>query len=110
MVALGGDLEPATVLGAYRSGLFPMPVDDELGWWSPVHRGVLPLDGLRVPRSLAQVRTPLPGPGEHAFEQVVAACASPRRDGAWIDDGIASAYAVLPLDGLGALRGDLVRR
>ena len=95
LVALGGDLEPATVLSAYRAGLFPMPVDGELSWWSPVRRGVLPLDGLRVPRSLRksvrryQVRV------DTAFDEVVAACAAPQREGAWIDEDIASAYGVL---------------
>ena len=44
LVAVGADLEPATLLAAYRHGLFPMPVDDgTLGWWSPDPRGVLPL-------------------------------------------------------------------
>ena len=55
LVAVGADLEPATLVAAYRHGLFPMPTDDGLvGWWSPRSRGVLPLDGLRVSRSLRQ--------------------------------------------------------
>lgn len=95
LVALGGDLEPATVLGAYRGGLFPMPVDGELGWWSPVHRGVLPLDHLRVTRSLRKSVRRYEVRVNTAFDRVVAACASPRRDGAWIDASIASAYSVL---------------
>ncbi len=53
LICLGADLEPATVLAAYRAGLFPMPYDRRrLGWWSPDPRGVLPLDGLVVSRSL----------------------------------------------------------
>ncbi|MFL6157239.1 MAG: leucyl/phenylalanyl-tRNA--protein transferase [Marmoricola sp.] len=95
LVALGADLEPATVIAAYRAGLFPMPVDGELGWWSPVRRGVLPLDGLRVPRSLAKSVRRYEVRVDTAFEQVVAACAAPRRDGAWIDEDIVSAYARL---------------
>ena len=54
MVAIGADLAPGTLLAAYRLGLFPMPGDEpgEILWFSPVLRGVLPLDGLRVTSSL----------------------------------------------------------
>ena len=56
LVALGADLDPGTLLAAYRNGLFPMGVGDHgappIGWWSPDPRGVLPLDGLRVSASL----------------------------------------------------------
>ena len=52
-MAIGGDLEPGTILRAYRQGLFPMHVDRRrLGWWSPVERGVIPLDTFRPSRSL----------------------------------------------------------
>jgi leucyl/phenylalanyl-tRNA---protein transferase len=56
LVAVGADLEPGTILAAYRSGLFPMPVRRRaVGWWSPDPRGVMPLDGTdRVSRSLRQ--------------------------------------------------------
>ena len=56
LVGVGADLEPGTLLAAYRAGLFPMPVRPAapIGWWSPDPRGVLPLDGLRVSRSLRQ--------------------------------------------------------
>ena len=43
VVAVGADLAPATLLTAYRNGLFPMPEGRRVGWWSPVERGVLPL-------------------------------------------------------------------
>jgi leucyl/phenylalanyl-tRNA--protein transferase len=92
LVGFGADLEPATVIGAYRAGLFPMPVDDELGWWSPVRRGVLPLDGLKVSRSLRRSVRRYEVTVDAAFAEVVAACADPRRNGAWIDDSIAAAY------------------
>lgn len=51
VLGVGADLAPGTLLAAYRSGLFPMPLDrgGPLGWWSPDPRGVLPLDGLRGP-------------------------------------------------------------
>ena len=52
LVAIGGDLEPGTLLNAYRIGLFPMPVPRRrIGWFSPDPRGVMD-DGLRDrPRS-----------------------------------------------------------
>ena len=50
-IARSADLEPGTILAAYRGGLFPMPVRRKLGWWSPDPRGVIPLDGLKVSRS-----------------------------------------------------------
>ena len=55
LVLVGADLRPDTILCAYTHGLFPMFADRRrkvLGWWSPVVRGVLPLDGLRTTRSL----------------------------------------------------------
>ena len=51
---VGADLEPGTLLAAYRTGLFPMRLglDGPVAWWSPDPRGVIPLDGLYVSRSL----------------------------------------------------------
>ena len=96
LVGMGADLEPGTLLAAYRQGLFPMPSDDaSLGilWWSPVERGVLPLDGLRVSRSLRQSARRMEIRVDTAFEEVMRACADPNRDGAWIDQEILAAYS-----------------
>jgi leucyl/phenylalanyl-tRNA--protein transferase len=98
VVAFGGDLAPGTLLAAYRQGLFPMPSDDPgLGmlWWSPVERGVLPLDGLRVSRSLRQAVRRMEVRVDTAFDEVLRGCADPARDGAWIDDEIVAAYTRL---------------
>ncbi len=96
VVAVGADLEPGTILAAYRAGLFPMTVGRRvLGWWSPHPRGVLPLDRLQISRSLRksvdryQVRV------DTAFDEVIDACADRRRRGAWIDRDIKAAYATL---------------
>ncbi len=43
-VAGGADLEPGTIIEAYRHGAFPMPHDGQLLWWSPMRRGVLEPD------------------------------------------------------------------
>jgi leucyl/phenylalanyl-tRNA--protein transferase len=98
LVGLGADLEPGTLLAAYRRGLFPMP-SGEAGvpmlWWSPQQRGVLPLDGLRVSRSLRQSGRKMEIRVDTAFDDVIAACADPSRSSGWIDDEIIAAYTRL---------------
>jgi leucyl/phenylalanyl-tRNA---protein transferase len=104
MVCLGADLEPETLLAAYSCGLFPMPgpvrlVRRTLTWWSPRQRGVLPLDGMRVSHSLAKSRRRMEIRVDTAFEQVIRACADPRRDQGWIDDDFVAAYTRLHREG-----------
>lgn len=103
LVAVGADLEPGTVLAAYRRGLFPMPEPHRfrgrtvpsVGWWCPAERGVLRLDGLRVSRSLRRSARDFEIRVDTAFDEVVARCAEPRRPGGWIDAGIREAYGEL---------------
>ncbi len=97
LVGMGADLEPGTLLTAYRQGLFPMPVaaGGDIAWWSPVRRGVLPLDSLRVPRSLRKSAKRFCTTVDVAYDEVVAGCADPSRPGGWIDDQVASAYRSL---------------
>ena len=94
VVAVGGDLEPGTLLQAYRTGLFPMHIDRgrTLAWWSPDPRGVLPLGGLRVTRSLRASCRRFEIRIDTAFDEVVEACADPRRPHGWITPGIRAAY------------------
>jgi leucyl/phenylalanyl-tRNA--protein transferase len=99
LVGVGADLAPGTLLSAYRSGLFPMGVGADggppLGWWSPDPRGVLLPGEVRVSRSLRRACRTFETRVDTAFEQVVAACADPSRDGRWITPSIAGAYAEL---------------
>lgn len=97
IVGIGADLEPGTVLSAYRAGLFPMPLDRHgpLGWWSPDPRGVLPFDGLRVSRSLRRSCRRYEVRVDADFAAVVAACASPGRPGGWITQEVQRAYVAL---------------
>ncbi|XBB66766.1 leucyl/phenylalanyl-tRNA--protein transferase [Nocardioides sp. WV_118_6] len=95
LVAIGADLAPGTLLAAYRTGLFPMPEGRSVGWWCPAFRGVLPLDGLRVPRSLRRSVRDFEIRIDTAFDEVVAACADPARPHGWIDRRIARAYGDL---------------
>ncbi|HWM72243.1 MAG TPA: leucyl/phenylalanyl-tRNA--protein transferase [Nocardioides sp.] len=95
LVGVGADLEPGTLLEAYRRGLFPMPAGGRrspMAWWSPVSRGVLRLDNLVVSRSLRRSRRHFEIRIDTRFAEVVEACADPRRPGAWIDGRIKAAY------------------
>ncbi len=100
LVAVGADLAPGTLLAAYRSGLFPMPGDPstpggDIVWFSPDPRGILPLDGLRVSKSLRRSRRRYRVTQNQAFAEVMRACADPNRDGRWITDEFIDAYTHL---------------
>ena len=103
VIAVGADLEPGTLLAAYRNGMFPMPgaVEGRMArrivWWSPDPRGILPLEpgGLRVSRSLRRSCGRFEIRIDTAFAEVVAACADPSRSGAWINTDIEAAYTEL---------------
>lgn len=105
IVAVGGDLDPTTILAAYRAGIFPWPVEGcPLLWFSPAQRAVLEFERLRVPRSLAQARRR----GrfwfsfDRAFEAVIRGCAEtprPGQRGTWITPGIILGYTRLHAQG-----------
>jgi leucyl/phenylalanyl-tRNA--protein transferase len=97
VAGVGADLEPGTLLAAYRSGLFPMRLHTggRVAWWSPDPRGVIPLDGLRVSRSLQKSRRRFETTVDHAFEAVMRACGNPSRPAGWIDDEFVDAYTEL---------------
>lgn len=96
LIAVSRDVDAEMVLEAYRSGVFPMPVRRRLmGWWSPLDRGVLPLDGLRVTRSLRKVLGRYEIRVDTDFAQVLARCANPKRPGSWIDARIRDIYTGL---------------
>lgn len=94
-VAVGGDLEPGTIVAAYRAGAFPMPHDGHLTWWSPTRRGVLEPARVRVSRSLRRSSARLHCTVDTDFEGVIDACADPSRPGAWISTEIRDAYVRL---------------
>ncbi|GAA3567690.1 leucyl/phenylalanyl-tRNA--protein transferase [Microlunatus spumicola] len=101
LVAVSHDIDVDLTLGAYGSGVFPMPLQPGLmGWWSPVARGVLPLEGLRVTRSLRKMLPRYEIRVDTAFPQVLAACADPRRPHGWIDGDIGRVYLELHARGV----------
>ena len=96
IVALGADLEPGTLLAAYRQGLFPMPYDKRrIAWFSPARRGIIPIDGLRVSRSLRRSMQRYEIRTDTRFRAVMEACANPARKGGWINRDFVDAYARL---------------
>ncbi|MFL6243149.1 MAG: leucyl/phenylalanyl-tRNA--protein transferase [Acidimicrobiia bacterium] len=97
IVGVGADLEPGTLLAAYRSGLFPMRVGrgGPVAWWSPDPRGILPLDAFHESRSLRRSRRKFVVTVDTAFEEVMRACADPGRPHGWIDDDFVDAYTSL---------------
>jgi len=99
LVGIGADLEPGTVLMAYRTGLFPMGLGDDgnppTGWWSPDPRGVLLPGDVKVSRSLRRSMRHFEIRVDTAFSQVMAGCADPSRDGSWITPAITAAYTRL---------------
>ncbi len=94
LLGVGADLEPGTLLAAYRSGIFPMPPGKRgpMGWWSPDPRGVLPIDGVHVSRSLQRTRRRFSITVNTAFDEVVRSCADPRRPHGWITPRLRAAY------------------
>lgn len=120
VIAVGADLEPQTLIAAYRRGLFPMDIEGPpriLGWWSPDPRGILPLDGLRVTRSLRQSAKRFEVRVDTCFPQVIRACGHPGRNGVWITEAFIDAFVALHelgwahsvevFDGEGRLAGGL---
>jgi leucyl/phenylalanyl-tRNA--protein transferase len=97
VVGVGADLAPGTLIEAYRAGVFPMPAGrtGPLAWLSPDPRGVLPLDGLRVSRSLRASCRRFDVRVDTAFGEVIRACADKTRPGGWIRRDIRRAYEEL---------------
>jgi leucyl/phenylalanyl-tRNA--protein transferase len=97
VLGIGADLEPGTLLAAYRSGLFPMHLETpdgspRLAWWSPDPRGVIPLDRLRVPRSLRRSLRRFTVTTDRHVDDVIAACAHEHAGPQWIVPEIRTAY------------------
>ena len=95
-------IDPALLLLAYRSGIFPMADardDPEIFWVEPRRRAVLPLDAFHCSHSLAKVlrRGTFEVTCNQAFAAVIEACADPRSDSdeTWISSRIARSYIAL---------------
>ncbi len=95
-------LSKATILNAYARGIFPMSEardDDQIFWVDPEQRGVIPLDGFRISRSLRKtiLRDPYDIRIDTDFVGVIEGCAD--REETWINDEIFSIYMGLHSEG-----------
>lgn len=102
LVAVGGDLEPASLLLAYRSGIFPWPLDEDLlAWFSPPQRAVLFLDEFHISRKLRKeiAHTTFETSMDRSFREVIERCAEVKNRGiqgsTWITKEIIEAYCRL---------------
>jgi len=104
LLAFGGDLGSERLLAAYAHGIFPWYSEGQpILWWSPDPRMVLATAAPHVPRRLRgwlksctwTIRT------DHAFAEVMRACAEPRHDGGgtWITEAMLAAYTRLHAEG-----------
>ncbi len=95
-------LPPALLLQAYASGIFPMAESRdsaEIRWFEPRRRGLMPLDGFHLSRSLRRRirRQPFAVALNRDFQATVAACAD--RPETWINPTILRAYTALHREG-----------
>jgi len=104
LLAWGGDLHPTRLLNAYRQGIFPWyEAPGPILWWSPEPRAVMLPEAMhlskRLRRTLRQGRYRVGA--DRAFDQVIGACAGPRRDqdGTWITPEMRAAYGRLHVMG-----------
>ena len=101
LLAMGGDLSPQRLLGAYAQGIFPWFSDDAgpILWWSPDPRAIFFPDSLNISRSLRRrlSRQEYHVTLDNAFVEVVKGCAAPRKGDrrTWITPSIQAAYVEL---------------
>ncbi len=100
LLAAGGDLEPRTLVDAYRRGIFPWFSSGEpILWWSPDPRTIFRPDGIHISRSLKRTlrRAAFRVTCNQAFAAVLDACAGPRAgaNGTWITPEMRTAYCLL---------------
>ena len=100
LLAVGGELTPATLLAAYQRGIFPWYEEPQpVLWWTPDPRSVLFPDELHLSRSLRKTvrRNVFRLDLDQRFAQVMRNCAKLRGDGlgTWIDEAMIEAYTAL---------------
>jgi leucyl/phenylalanyl-tRNA--protein transferase len=97
LVYIGGDLQPESLLGAYRRGIFPwFNEGDPYLWWSPDPRTIFPLESFHVSRRLTRIvrQRRFQITMDKAFPNVMQAC-SLRDEGTWITTDMFEAYTTL---------------
>ena len=109
LLAAGADLSPQRLLAAYQRGIFPWFSEGQpILWWSTDPRMVLRTADFKISDSLRKTLKKVARDSAHwevrfdsAFEQVMRACAAPRRDGpgTWISEDIIAGYSGLHQQG-----------
>ena len=95
LLAVGGNLEPETLLSAYQQGIFPwFDEDTPILWWSPDPRAILEFDNLYISKRLARtIRTnKFQVTFNQDFDAVVKGCTYRPEEGTWITPEVANAY------------------
>ena len=95
LLAVGGNLEPETLLSAYQQGIFPwFDEDTPILWWSPDPRAILEFDNLYISKRLARtLRTnKFQVTFNQDFDAVVQGCTYRPEEGTWITPEVAKAY------------------
>ncbi|RLM27315.1 leucyl/phenylalanyl-tRNA--protein transferase [Brenneria alni] len=102
LLAIGGDLSPARLRAAYQQGIFPWYSPGEpILWWSPNPRAVLLPGAFHISRSMKKFlrKHDFQVTLNHAFNDVITACADERDGGTWISPDIILAYSELHQSG-----------
>jgi leucyl/phenylalanyl-tRNA--protein transferase len=96
------EITPELILRAYRAGIFPMAedaADEDLFWVSPDQRGILPLDGFHLSKSLRKSmrRSGFTIRVDTDWEGIIEGCATvgEDRDSTWINGSIRRVYGEL---------------
>jgi leucyl/phenylalanyl-tRNA--protein transferase len=99
LVTLGADLKPETLIDSYKHGIFPMHLQienkREIGWWSPLQRGILPLNKINVSSSLKKSMKKYFVTFDQDFDAVIEGCGDDKRPKGWINKDIKTAYKKL---------------
>ncbi|NUM89337.1 MAG: leucyl/phenylalanyl-tRNA--protein transferase, partial [Bdellovibrionales bacterium] len=106
LIYIGGNLSVETLLKAYRSGIFPWPLEPAypLFWFCPEPRGILEFHELHAPRSLEKLdkKSIYRFTYNRRFRDVMEACARQKRpgqEGTWILPSMIPAYERLHQEG-----------
>jgi leucyl/phenylalanyl-tRNA---protein transferase len=104
LVAVGGTLDPDTLISAYRAGIFPWSSDPAVTWWSPDPRAIFDLPTWRPHRTIARSvrRAGWRFSVDRDFAGVMRACGESTeiRPSTWITDEFLTSYGELHRRGL----------
>jgi leucyl/phenylalanyl-tRNA--protein transferase len=102
LLAIGGDLNIETLTAAYKSGVFPWPINEKypLTWFAPNPRGIIDFDDFKISRSMQkfQLKNELSVCFNQDFDKVISCCSKVSRKhekSTWIHQNIIKGYTEL---------------